>query len=115
MHCWYEDFLAASANRVLFCDTDAYTTAIFHQTYLGLPATGFGELVARRYDLTLVCGLDVPWVHDGFREFEEQRRWMHERYLERARTSGRPWLLLEGPHAARLGAAREAVEAALLD
>jgi NadR type nicotinamide-nucleotide adenylyltransferase len=113
MHCWYEDFLAASANRVLFCDTDAYTTAVFHRTYLGLPATGFEELVARTYDLTLVCGLDVPWVHDGFREFEEQRRWMHERYLERARTSGRPWLLLEGPHPDRLEAARGAVEALL--
>ncbi len=113
MHCWYEDFLATSANRVLFCDTDAYTTAVFHHTYLGLPATGFDELVARAYDLTLVCGLDVPWVHDGFREFEEQRRWMHERYLDRARTSGRPWRLLEGPPATRLESAREAVEALL--
>ena len=31
-----------------------------------------------------VCGMEVPWKHDGIREFEEQRHWMHERYLERA-------------------------------
>lgn len=113
MHCWYEDFLAGHARRVLFCDTDAFTTALFHETYLGRPTTAFADLVARAYDLTLVCGLDVPWEHDGFREFEEQRRWMHERYLERARGSDAPWLLLEGPHPARLAAASAAVEALL--
>ena len=46
----------------------------------------FDDLVQRRYDLFLVCGLDVPWRHDGIREFEEQRHWMHERYVERARS-----------------------------
>ena len=110
IHCWYEDFLATSANRVLFIDTDAFTTALFHEVYLGAPATGFEELVARPYDLFVVCGLDVPWRHDGIREFEAQRRWMHERYLERARSSGKPWLLAEGALDARLRAAASAVD-----
>ena len=114
VHCWYEDFLAESANRVLFADTDAFTTAVFHEVYLGEPATGFDELAARPYDLFVVCGLDVPWRHDGVREFEEQRRWMHERYLDRARTSGRAWLLVEGPHPARLEAAAVLVDALLI-
>jgi NadR type nicotinamide-nucleotide adenylyltransferase len=113
IHCWYEDFLADSADRVLFSDTDAFTTALFHEVYLGAPATGFEELVARRYDLIVVCGLDVPWRHDGIREFETQRRWMHERYLERARTSGSPWLLVEGAPHDRLRAAGDAVNALL--
>ena len=102
MHCWYEDFLAGLADRVLFSDTDAFTTSVFHEVYLGAPATAFPELVRRRYDLSVVCGLDVPWRHDGIREFEEQRRWMHERYLEHARGSGSPWLLVEGSPDARL-------------
>ncbi len=110
IHCWYEDFLATLAHRVLFSDTDAYTTAVFHEVYLGTPATGFEELVDRRYDLLVVCGLDVPWRHDGIREFEERRQWMQERYLERARTSGRPWLLVEGPLERRLEAAAGAVD-----
>ena len=113
VQCWYEDFLAGHADRVLFCDTDAFTTAVFHEVYLGVAATGFEELVERPYDAFLVCGLDVPWSHDGIREFEEQRRWMHERYLERARASGVSWLLAEGPREARLAAARELVEALL--
>jgi HTH-type transcriptional regulator, transcriptional repressor of NAD biosynthesis genes len=113
IHCWYEDFLAASANRVLFSDTDAFTTALFHEVYLGTPASGFEELVARPYDLFVVCGLDVPWRHDGIREFEEQRRWMHERYLDRARSSGGPWLLAEGGLDERLRVVETAVDAVL--
>jgi HTH-type transcriptional repressor of NAD biosynthesis genes len=110
IHCWYEDFLAGYARRVLFCDTDAFTTAVFHEVYLDRPATAFDDLVARDYDLFVVCGLDVPWHGDGIREFEEQRRWMHGRYLERAEASGRPWLLAEGPLDDRLAAARAAVD-----
>src|SRR6185503_4866454 len=51
IHCWYEDFLAGYARAVLFCDTDAFTTAVFHEVYLGAPATGFADLVERPYDL----------------------------------------------------------------
>jgi nicotinamide riboside kinase len=78
--------------------------------YLGVPATAFPELVRRRYDLFVICGLDVPWRHDGIRVFEEQRRWMHERYLERARQNGSPWLLVEGALDARLEAVAAEVD-----
>jgi NadR type nicotinamide-nucleotide adenylyltransferase len=110
IHCWYEDFLATLATRVLFTDTDAFTTSVFHEVYLGTPATAFEDLVDRPYDLFVVCGLDVPWRHDGIREFEEQRRWMHERYLERARSSGSPWVLAEGSEEERGRLVGEAVD-----
>jgi NadR type nicotinamide-nucleotide adenylyltransferase len=113
IHCWYEDFLAGYATRVLFCDTDAFTTALFHEVYLGVPTASFPELVGRPYDLTLVCGLDVPWAHDGIREFEVEREEMHRCYVEHARASGRPWLVVEGPPATRLAMARTAVDALL--
>jgi HTH-type transcriptional regulator, transcriptional repressor of NAD biosynthesis genes len=115
IQCWYEDFLAGLAHRVLFTDTDAFTTAVFHEVYLGTPASGFDDLVRRPYDLFVVCGLDAPWRHDGVREFEAQRRWMHERYLRRVQESGSPWLLVEGPLERRLDAAGEAVERVLGD
>ena len=110
VHCWYEDFLAPLARRVLFCDTDAFTTKLFHQVYLDAPTAAFDDLAARSYDLYLVCGIDVPWRHDGVREFDAQREWMHERYLERAQESGSPWLLLEGPHEARLAASCASID-----
>lgn len=110
MHCWYEDFLAGLARRVLFSDTDAFTTAVFHEVYLERPASGFEELAARPYDLFVVCGLDVPWRHDGIREFDDRRNWMHERYLDRARASGSAWLVVEGDRETRLAQAADAVE-----
>jgi HTH-type transcriptional regulator, transcriptional repressor of NAD biosynthesis genes len=113
VHCWYEDFLARLAHDVLFTDTDAFTTAVFHEAYLGEPAHGFEELAARRYDLYVVCGLDVPWTRDGLREFEEARRRHHETYLAHARGSGAPWLLVEGGLEHRLANAIEAVDALL--
>lgn len=112
MQCWYEDFLAGYASGVLFCDTDAFTTAVFHEAYLGEPATAFPELVARRYDGYIVCGLDVPFAHDGIREFEAIRERMHERYVEHARASGAPWLLVEGDESGRLDRASAFVESA---
>ncbi|MSO96270.1 MAG: hypothetical protein EXQ81_10875 [Thermoleophilia bacterium] len=110
IQCWYEDCLAESAHKVLFCDTDAFTTKLFHQVYLGSPTNAFDDFAGRNYDLFLVCGLDVPWRHDGIREFDDQREWMHERYLERARASGSPWVELEGSHESRLLASRRAVD-----
>ncbi|HEX5583508.1 ATP-binding protein [Gaiella sp.] len=115
LHCWYEDFLAGFAHRVLFSDTDAFTTALFHEVYLGSPATEFEDLVERTYDLFVVCGLDVPWRHDGLRAFEAQRLWMHEQYLQRARESGSPWLLVEGQPEVRIVSAAAAVEQVLRD
>lgn len=109
VQCWYEDCLAESARTILFCDTDAFTTAVFHEVYLGEPTHSFADLLERTYDLYIVCGLEVPWRHDGVREFEAQRRWMHERYIERAQASGVPWLLVEGPHEGRLEESAAAV------
>jgi HTH-type transcriptional repressor of NAD biosynthesis genes len=113
IQCWYEDFLAGSCARVLFCDTDAFTTAVFNEVYLGSPARDFEELVARHYDAYLVCGLDVPFAHDGVREFEERRRAMHERYVEQARRSGAPWTIVEGTVPERVDTARTIVDAVL--
>jgi len=55
----------------------------------------------------------VPYRGDGIRAFEDERRLMHERYLERARGSGAPWLEATGDPAARLAAARAAVDLVL--
>ena len=111
MQCWYEDFLAPYATGLLFCDTDAFTTDVFHRVYLGAPSREFAELASRPYDLFLVCGLDVPWSHDSIREFDDQRRWMHAEYVKRAETSGSPWLLLEGDEAERIAEARRFIDA----
>ena len=39
------------ANRVLFCDTDAWTTGLFHEIYLGERSAEVDALADREYDL----------------------------------------------------------------
>ena len=73
-------------DAVLFCDTDAFTTAVFHEVYLGEPTHAFDDLArAALRPRSSSAGSTCRGSHDGIREFEEQRHWMHERYLERAR------------------------------
>jgi HTH-type transcriptional regulator, transcriptional repressor of NAD biosynthesis genes len=111
---WLEDFQAGFANRVLFCDTDVFTTAMWHEALIGSPAPeALTRLAAARsYSLYIVCDADIPFRQDVYelREDSPRRVWMQERYLAHAESSGAPWLLVSGPLEQRLRIASEAVE-----
>ena len=62
---------------------------------------------------TSSVGSTFPGGTTAIREFDDQRQWMHERYLERAAASGVPWLLVEGSPAARLQESSSAVDQVL--
>jgi NadR type nicotinamide-nucleotide adenylyltransferase len=109
---WLEDQLAGQADRFLFCDTDAFTTSVFHDVLVGGPLpVPLREAVEReRYDLFLLCGTDVPFVQDGWRDDRARTRLeMHERYRAFLEGRGERWALLEGGHEARLEVAAQAV------
>jgi HTH-type transcriptional regulator, transcriptional repressor of NAD biosynthesis genes len=109
---WLEEFLAGYANRVLFCDTDTFVTAVFYEVYLGRPSPEL-EAEARRstYRLYLLCDVDTPFHldHWGLRR-ENARRAMHERYVEYLQSTGSPWLQVAGPPEERLQTAVAAVD-----
>ena len=110
---WLEDFLAGHANRVLVCDTDAFTTGRFHELYLDAAAADVDALV-REYDLYLLCDPETPFAQDALElRREDARRWMHGAYAEHART--RPHLAVRGPHEERVEAAAEAIERLLAE
>lgn len=112
---WLEEFLAGYADRVLFCDTDTFVTAVFHEVYLGRPSPEL-EAAARacKYALYLLCDVETPFHRDrwGLRR-EDARRSMHERYLEYVQSTGCRWLALTGTHEERARAAIAAVDALL--
>jgi nicotinamide riboside kinase len=95
-----EDALAASpdARRFLFCDTTPLMTAVYSRVDWGRVPPELLEMeVAHDYAVTLVAGLDLPWVPDGLqRESEEVRRQVHECLLAVLRERGIPFTLLEG-------------------
>lgn len=112
---WYEDMLAEHADRVLFCDTDAWTTGLFHEVYLGRRSPEVDALGGRRYDLYIVCDGATAFVQDelGMRTEGPHRVRMHEAYLAHVRETGVPFVAVSGTHAERMSQASAAVDALL--
>ncbi len=90
---------AATANRVLFCDTDVITTAIYSEVYLGMAPKILGDFEQEvKFDQYFLFDIDVPWVPDGLRDLGEKRVEMYERFkieLERRKI---PYIRVSGSY-----------------
>ena len=106
-----EDEAARDADRVLFCDTDALTTAIWHEQYLGERAPSVLAISReRQYDLTFLTAADFPWVQDGTRNSDATRQWMQRRFEEELAARPEPVVELRGSVHERLETALAAIE-----
>ena len=102
-----EDAAARRANRVLFCDTNAFATVLWHRRYLGAHSKAVEDIARRcRCDLYLLTGDEIPFVQDGLRDGEHIRHDMHGWFEEALAAQAVPWHVLRGSPEARL---REAV------
>lgn len=111
-----EDALARQANRILFCDTDLLTTTIWSDVLFGKCPSWIGqEACKRRYDLTLLLDIDVPWVDDEQRYLGEEREAFMERCVATLEASGRPYLRVSGDYEERFSRACAAVDQLLFN
>jgi NadR type nicotinamide-nucleotide adenylyltransferase len=109
-----EDALAHDADRLLVCDTDVLLTVVWSEALFGdCPAWIRAEAARRRYDLTLLLDVDVPWVADPVRYLPDERRSFFDRCARALDAHGRRWVRIGGPWEDRLAAARAAIDAAL--
>jgi HTH-type transcriptional repressor of NAD biosynthesis genes len=68
-----------TANKLLFCDTDAITTAIYSQHYLGSVPPVILELEKKTmYDHYFLLDVDTPWIADPLRDQGHRRKEMME-------------------------------------
>jgi len=66
-----------TATKFLFCDTDLITTQIYSKKYLGIVPEILLELEREiHYDKYFLFDIDVPWVADGLRDLDNQRKEM---------------------------------------
>jgi len=106
--------LARSADRVIFSDTDALATAIWHERYVGSRAPEVEAFAAaHRPDLYLLTGDEIPFEQDGLRDGEHLRHWMHGRFEQVLAVQPVPYAVLRGPHGERIREAGELVDALL--
>jgi HTH-type transcriptional regulator, transcriptional repressor of NAD biosynthesis genes len=110
--CRREDALAREANKVLICDTDPFATGIWHERYLDKRSNEVESIAnARKYDLYILTGNEIPFVQDGLRDGEHICHWMHNRFIEALDESHRPWISVAGPLSVRVREATRAIDA----
>jgi HTH-type transcriptional repressor of NAD biosynthesis genes len=109
-----EDAAARTANRILFCDTDAFATGLWHERYLGRPSPEVEAIAAGRVsDLYFLTGDEIPFVQDGLRDGEHIRHEMHTAFERKLASTGRRYLVVRGPHEERVQKASSHVESLL--
>lgn len=92
-----EDSLARDADRVLICDTDPLLTVVWYETLYGpAPDALRAQATRRRYDLTVLCDVDLPWVADEVRYLPDDRAGFFARCERALRDAGRPYLIARG-------------------
>jgi NadR type nicotinamide-nucleotide adenylyltransferase len=107
----HEDIMAAQASRVLFCDTDALATCIWHERYMGFWSAAVESIANRkRYALYILTQPDIPFVQDRIRDSELLRDWMTDRFRVELTRRMYPWILVKGSYEARWELATEAID-----
>jgi HTH-type transcriptional regulator, transcriptional repressor of NAD biosynthesis genes len=106
-----EDTLARDAQRVLICDTDPLLTVVWSETMFGESPGWLRDAArARRYDLTVLCDVDLPWVSDVVRYLPQERQAFFARCERALRDAGRPYLIIRGTGGDRGAPAHAAVQ-----
>lgn len=104
-HLEREEALLAEANRYLFTDTNAITTAMFSLSYHGAVAPRLAELALQaqsRYDLIVVCDSDIPYEDSWDRSGEAERQVFQKQIIADLRMRKLPFLLVSGDLEARV-------------
>lgn len=74
---------AASTGPLLFCDTDAMSTDLWHERYLAVRSAAVDAIARMRtYDLFVLCDIDIPWEADEIRLGSDSRLTMHQRFID---------------------------------
>jgi NadR type nicotinamide-nucleotide adenylyltransferase len=99
-----EQSAARDGGPILVCDTDAFTTGLWHERYVGTRSARTEALAdVHRHDLYLLTSpAGVEFEQDGTRDGEHLRPWMHELFAERLAGTGRPFHVLTGSREERV-------------
>ena len=99
-------------SQFLFIDTDMYVMKVWCEFVFGkCHQFILDEIATRKYDLYLLCNIDLPWVADELREYpnEEPRIELFNIYKTILQNQQTPWHLISGTNEERLNNAIEAI------
>lgn len=99
--------------KLLFIDTDMYVMKVWGEfVFNECPPYVLDQIVQRKYDLYLLCNVDLPWVKDELREYPdlETRQQLYYIYKDIMVNQKVPWVDISGGPEERLGRAIAGVE-----
>lgn len=103
-------------SKFLFLDTDMYVMKVWCEFVFGkCHKFILDEILTRKYDLYLLCNIDLPWVKDELREYpdEKPRQELFAIYQNILSNQSTPWRLISGTNNERLQNAIKAINQTL--
>ena len=93
----YEKVYLKKANKILFCDTELIVTKIWSEVkYVNCDPWILQKIIENRYDLFLLCNIDLPWEADPQREHPHMREKLFSLYHEELTRRGFPFKVVSG-------------------
>lgn len=102
----------------LFIDTDMYVMKVWCEYVFGkCHRFVLDNILKRKYDLYLLCNIDLPWAKDELREYPnlDTRKTLFRMYKDLLVNQSTPWALIQGNGNERLESAIRAIDQVLLD
>ncbi len=103
--------------ELLFIDTNMYVLKVWCEFVYGQCHHWIlNKIVECKYDLYLLCDIDLPWVKDGLREYPDMlsREKLYHHYKDILVNQEVPWVNISGNYEVRLQKAIEAVKTNLV-
>jgi len=109
----HQSTLTPHSSPLLFIDTDLYVMKVWCEFVYGQCHHYIEDQIAsRKYDLYLLCNIDLPWVQDKLREYpdEKTRKELYEIYKNLLQNQPINWVEISGKFEERFQKAIDAVE-----
>jgi nicotinamide riboside kinase len=105
--------LENGGNIPLFIDTDMYVMKVWCEFVFGkCHRFVLDNILKRKYDLYLLCNVDLPWTKDELREYPDldTRKTLFRMYKDLLVNQSTPWALVSGSGEERLQCAIKAID-----
>src|SRR5688572_20917216 len=103
-------------HSLLFIDTDMYVMKVWCEFVFGnCHRFILDQIVERKYDLYLLCNIDLPWIKDELREYPdlESRQRLYSIYKDIMINQSVPWVDINGDYDERLTKAITCIDSIL--
>jgi NadR type nicotinamide-nucleotide adenylyltransferase len=106
-----EEIAAEKANKILFCDTELIVTKIWSEhKYNSCDEWILENIGAHKYDLYLLCNIDLPWEADPQREHPHLREYLFDLYKKELEERHYDYCIISGTGELRMQCAVKAID-----